>query len=265
MEELILNYENKNVILFVGAGVSQNLGLPSWSALIDNIATELGFEPEVYQTYGDFLSLAEYYVLKKGSIGKLRSWMDRELHNINITKLKNSHIHKYIANGNFPIIYTTNYDNWIEEAHKLYNVDYNKIVNVSDLTNSNRNKKEIIKFHGDFSEDDSIVLSESSYFERLKFESPLDIKLRSDILSKSVLFIGYSLSDTNIRQLFYKLTNLWNNHHSPSIRPKSYIFTSKNNPIQEEILKNWGIETISNDIDNPGESLETFLKELTCS
>ena len=41
------------------------------------------------------------------------------------------------------------------------------------------------------------------------------------------------------------------------------IFSSKNNPIQEEILKNWGIQTITNDIDNPGESLEMFLKELT--
>lgn len=265
MEELILNYKNKNVILFVGAGVSQNLGLPSWSALIDNIATELGFDPEVYQTYGDYLSLAEYYILKKGSIGKLRSWMDRKWHNIDKSKLENSVIHKYIATGNFPIIYTTNYDNWIEEAHNLYNVDFNKIVNVSDLTNSHTKNKEIIKFHGDFSEDESIVLSESSYFERLKFEGPLDIKLRSDILSKSVLFIGYSLSDINIRQLFYKLTNLWKNHHSPSIRPKSYIFSSKNNPIQEEILNHWGIETISNDIDDQGESLAMFLKELTCS
>jgi NAD-dependent SIR2 family protein deacetylase len=265
MEELIHNYKNSNVILFIGAGVSQNLGLPSWSSLIDNIATELGFNPEVYQTYGDFLSLAEYYILKKGSIGKLRSWMDREWHNIDKSKLASSKIHEYIAKGKFPLIYTTNYDNWLEEAHQLYDIKYNKIVNVSDLTNTHQPTKEIIKFHGDFSEDDSIVLSESSYFERLKFESPLDIKLRSDILSKSVLFIGYSLSDTNIRQLFYKLTNLWNRHHSPSIRPKSYIFSSKNNPIQEEILRNWGIETLSNDIDSPGEALEMFLKELTSS
>ena len=263
MEELSLNYKKNNVILFIGAGVSQNLDLPSWSGLIDIIADELGFNSEVYKTYGDFLSLAEYYILKKGSIGKLRSWMDKEWHMVDDSKLKNSRIHEHIAKGNFPIIYTTNYDNWLEKAHDLYEISYNKIVNVSDLTHCNQKNKEIIKFHGDFSEDDSIVLSESSYFERLKFESPLDIKLRSDILSKSVLFIGYSLSDMNIRQLFYKLTNLWKNHHSPNIRPKSYIFTSKNNPIQEEILRNWGIETLSSDIDDPGESLELFLKELT--
>ncbi|MNP98521.1 hypothetical protein D3C85_111390 [compost metagenome] len=265
MEELLHNYKSNNVILFIGAGVSQNLGLPSWSSLIDIIAAELGFDPEVYQTYGDFLALAEYYILKKGNIGKLRSWMDREWHNIDRSKFESSLIHEYIAKGKFPIIYTTNYDNWIEEAHELYNIKYNKIVNVSDLANTHHSTKEIVKFHGDFSEDDSIVLSESNYFERLKFESPLDIKLRSDILSKSVLFIGYSLSDTNIRQLFYKLTNLWNKHHSPSIRPKSYIFSSKYNPIQEEILKNWGIETISNGIDDSGQALELFLKELTGS
>ena len=32
----------------------------------------------------------------------------------------------------------------------------------------------------------TIVLDESSYFERLEFETPLDIKLRSDVLGKSV-------------------------------------------------------------------------------
>ena len=45
----------------------------------------------------------------------------------------------------------------------------------------------------DFSDDSSIVLTESSYFERLEFNSPLDIKLRSDMLGKTILYIGYSL------------------------------------------------------------------------
>lgn len=65
MMELYEALKNKNVILFVGAGISMNLGLPSWSKLIDYIADELGYEPEVFNTFGDNLSLAEYYEIKK--------------------------------------------------------------------------------------------------------------------------------------------------------------------------------------------------------
>ncbi|MDA7108033.1 hypothetical protein PJ022_24255 [Escherichia coli] len=35
-----------------------------------------------------------------------------------------------------------------------------------------------------------MVLDETSNFQRLEFETPLDIKFRSDVLGKSVLFIG---------------------------------------------------------------------------
>ena len=48
----------------------------------------------------------------------------------------------------------------------------------------------ILKLHGDLDNENSLVLTETSYFERLPFESPVDIKLRSDTLGKSILFIG---------------------------------------------------------------------------
>lgn len=262
--QLIEDYKKGKILLFIGAGVSANLGLPTWSKLIEQLARELGYDPDIFKTYGDFLALAEFYRIKKGSIGNLRSWMDREWHASSIDVSK-SEIHKYIAQGNFPIIYTTNYDNWIENAYDYYNVKYNKIVKVNDISECIPYSKEIIKFHGDFSDDNSIVLSETSYYERLQFETPLDIKLRSDVLGKSVLFIGYSLQDINIRHLFYKLSNLWDNYGGGLIKPQSYIFSSKCNPIQEEVIKQWGIQTINSSIDNPGEALREFLHQLVNS
>lgn len=262
--QLIEDYKKGKIILFVGAGVSANLGLPTWSELIGQLAKELDFDPDVFKTYGDFLALAEYYKIKKGSIGNLRSWMDREWHNPTIDVSK-SEIHRYLAEGVFPIIYTTNYDNWIEKAYDHYGIEFNKIVKVSDISECRPNRKEIIKLHGDFSDDNSIVLSETSYYERLQFETPLDIKLRADVLGKSVLFIGYSLQDINIRHLFYKLSNLWDSYGGGLIKPKSYLFSAKHNPVQEEVLKQWGIETLISPIDNPGKALSEFLRQLTTS
>jgi len=239
MEQLLQSYRQDNVILFVGAGVSMNLGLPSWSNLIDKIAEELDYDPDIYKTFGDNYALAEYYRIKKGNIGSLRSWMDRKWHSDTID-VSQSRVHEYIAKSKFPIIYTTNYDRWLEIALKYYEKPYTKISSVSDLTKINHESTQVIKFHGDFDDDKSIVLDETSYFERLEFETPLDIKLRSDVLGKSVLFIGYSLADINLRFLFYKLAKLWKANSTGEAQPRSYIFSPRPNPVQEAILDQWG-------------------------
>jgi hypothetical protein len=54
------------LILFVGSGLSQRFGLPSWSDLIGTIAEELGYDPDVFNCNGTKEQLAEYYVAMKG-------------------------------------------------------------------------------------------------------------------------------------------------------------------------------------------------------
>lgn len=50
IEQLVQAYRSKRLILFVGAGVSMGLGLPSWRQLIDHMAEELGYDPDIYRT-----------------------------------------------------------------------------------------------------------------------------------------------------------------------------------------------------------------------
>lgn len=259
-DELREAIRNENVILFVGAGVSATLGLPTWSELISHIASDLDYDEKLFKQYADSLSLAEYYMIKKGRIGELRSWMDKNW-NIGREEIKKSKVYEAIAKLNCPLIYTTNYDHCLETALDVWGKSYKKVVDVDDLVGIDSKTTQIIKFHGDTISDESIVLTESSYFKRLNFESPLDIKLRSDMLGKSILFIGYSLSDINIRLLIYKLDQLWKNSNNAK-RPKSYVFLPTPNPIQEEILKNREIHPIiGNELDKT-KSIERFLWEL---
>ena len=70
--------KKKQVILFAGAGVSAVLGAPTWGQLIDHIGEELGFDTDVFRSLStNYLTLAEYYKIERGSIGPLRSWMDK--------------------------------------------------------------------------------------------------------------------------------------------------------------------------------------------
>ena len=259
--ELLEAHRSGKLMLFVGAGVSANLGLPSWGQLIAQIAKELGYDPAVFATYGNYQTLAEFYKKKRGGLGELRSWMDREWHKPS-TDIKASDIHRLITQGNFSRIYTTNYDRWLEIAHSEFGVKYDRIASVADMVAVRDGHRQIIKFHGDFAADESIVLDETSYYQRLNFDTPLDIKLRNDVLSNSVLFIGYSLTDFNIRLLFYRLTEMWGRSPLASVRPKSYVFTHRPNPAAEEVLKQWGIEMIVSDEDDPKKALTDFLQNL---
>src|ERR1700733_3904154 len=149
--------KERRAILFVGAGVSAGLGVPTWSELIEHIGEELDYDKDVFTSSGsNYLTFAEYYKIRKGAIGPLRSWMDRHW-NIDASQLAKSDIHKLIVSLNFPIIYTTNYDRNIENPLALNGVEYTKIVDVRDIAQTNNSKVQLIKLHGDFDDDDSMV------------------------------------------------------------------------------------------------------------
>ena len=263
IDDLRKAVREKRAILFAGAGISAVLGAPTWGELIDHIGTELGFESKVFRSLStNYLTLAEYYKLERGSIGPLRSWMDKSW-NFSDQKIKGSSVHQKIADLDFPIIYTTNYDSNIERALELRGKRVSKIVDVKDFLSVQGDAHQVIKLHGDFEDDKSIVVTETDYLNRLSFESPLDIRLRSDVLARPVLFIGYSLSDINVRMLLHKLWETWNSSPHQAHQPNSYIFLPRPNEIEERVLAQWGVKTLVGEDPDPEKSLEKFLSELS--
>ncbi|HEY1205029.1 MAG: SIR2 family protein [Bryobacteraceae bacterium] len=260
-EDLVEAIRRRGAILFVGAGVSKNVGVPTTAEIVNEIARQLDYDPLAFRSLADYRTLAEFYQLNKGTLGPLRSWMDVSWHPHDVD-VRSSEIHRLIVELSFPIIYTTNYDRWLEKAFEAYSKEYTKITNVGDVLKAREGVTQIVKFHGDFDDDESIVLTESSFFERLDFGTALDIKLQSDVLGRPVLFVGYSLSDINIRYLFYKLQRLWENSKLDLLRPRSYIFLAAANPVQERVLRRRGIEPVISLHEQAGEGLTAFLAEL---
>jgi NAD-dependent SIR2 family protein deacetylase len=250
----------RRLILFVGGGISQSLGLPDFRELVEHLALELGFDKDQV-TVADYPVVAEAYVAKHGKLGALRSWMDTTWHPSTIDIAK-SEIHNLILDLDFPIIYTTNYDRWLELAFEARGTPYHKIASIADLADFQRSGTEIIKFHGDFEDDESLVLTETNYFQRMNFESPLDIRLRGDCLARPILFIGYSLHDVNTRYLLFRLQELWKNTAYSQQRPKSFIFMVEDDPVQAIVLRSRGIEPILAQQADPKKSAITFLEEL---
>jgi SIR2-like domain len=242
-QELVEAVRAHEAVLFVGAGVSAGLGLPGFEGLVDELAAELGYDREVFRQLGDYSTLAEYFRLEQGGLGALRSRLDVAWNRSDID-IRSSRVHKLIVALEFPLIYTTNWDRWLEKAHETAGVPHKTIIGVGDLRALQGAVVQIVKFHGDFADDESLVLTESSYMRRMDFSSPLDIKLRADALGRSLVFVGYSLRDPNTRLLLFKIHELWKNTPYGNSQPRSFLITDRPNAVQDRVLKEWGISSI---------------------
>lgn len=239
-----------------------SVGLPSWHRLIEHMTKELGLDDQmVGMPDASYQALAEYYRLRQGSIGSLRKWMDREW-SVSREKVRQSEIHKLIVSLDFPIVYTTNYDRNLEAAFEIHGQPYVKIANAKDIANASSGPTQIVKYHGDFDDDASLVLAETDYFDRLSFDSPLDVKFRADALGRTILFIGYSMSDMNIRLLLHRLWQTWRLSGYERDRPNSFVFMPGPNLIQEAVLGRWGLNVVAGDDEDPQKSLLAFLRQI---
>ncbi len=237
--------KRRHAILFVGAGVSMAVGLPSWQTLVDHLLKELELDPDVIDGLNDgYQMLAEFYRLKHGGMGPLRSWLDRNW-KVASDRVSASQLHKLIVELNFPTIYTTNYDRNLETAFEVHNRPYAKIANAKQIADAPEGVTHIIKYHGDFDDDSSLVLTETDFLNRLSFDSPLDIQFRADALGRTILFIGYSMSDPNIRLLLHNIWQTWERSGHKDYRPRSFVFMPSSNPLQEALLARWGIALLT--------------------
>lgn len=71
----------------------------------------------------------------------------------------------------------------------------------------------------------------------------MDLKFRSDLLGKSVLFMGYSFRDINIRIIWFKLMQMMKDIPQAD-RPLSYIVRFEPNPCLDMLYESVGLRTI---------------------
>jgi hypothetical protein len=271
-DRLLPMLRSRRVIPFIGAGFSSSMGLPNWEDLLKVIAKEIRdptpFDEIKHQCGNDHLQIAEYYLLKcDGKIGPLRNAISKCMNVSGSTVLSGSHVE--LVNLGQQQIYTTNYDEFIERTFDALSIQNQVVVIPKDIALSDSNNTQIVKYHGDLKHEETLVLTESKYYTRLEFESPLDLKFRSDILGKSVLFIGYSFRDINIRIIWYKLMKMME-EIPPSDRPNSYIVRFDKNQALEKLYDSVGIksivldpESVAKTQDEKSELLSEFLYDLS--
>lgn len=185
--------------LFLGAGTSEI----STQELINHLFQKLE-EKRISlakEIRGQELSkVAQYYTIKLNS----RDEMERRVKNFINDYSKASRplkIHELLAKLPPTIIFTTNYDRNIEKEFERKKREYEVIINEYDFRNWDEKKTMIIKLHGSVDGSKNLIITDDDYIKFLMEPSVLKDTFKYILSTRKIIFIGYSLSDYNVKLL----------------------------------------------------------------
>ena len=149
--------ENEQLVLFVGAGVSVDSGMPLWRDAISKIAEKM----QLTIDQNDYLKVPQYYYNSRGK--KEYTQLMRDIFKYEDCLLPTD-LHKTLLDLNTSTIITTNYDHLIEKAVEE-NGQFIRVVSQDVDMPYRKSKKELIKMHGDFEHDNFVLKELPVYFK----------------------------------------------------------------------------------------------------
>lgn len=206
LQQLVEKIRPERTVLFFGAGASVPSGAPSVNTLVDRMAKAFGVDANGMT----LCDLASYIELKTKDRKRL------------ITHLRASFNGKVPTGGLLTVpsfgwksIYTTNYDNLIEQAYEKKGKSLKKYISNFDFdADEVTTVQRMYKIHGSIETDRcdggraSLVLTEADYEQAKDFREFLYMRLASDLSDSVLVVIGYSLSDPEIRALVARIAEL---------------------------------------------------------
>lgn len=270
--ELRRLYRQRRVLPFIGAGASMavtwNTGGetkrgPSWKELVDEAARMLGAEdPALLRMRGNDLQILEYFRIKHGSLAKLTNWLTREM-NAADDGIRASLLHKALADlDQCQIFYTTNFDDFLERALIIH--DRKVDVTTAEINISfGHSQTQVIKFHGDFNSPERMVMSETDYYHRMSLDTTMDLKLRSDLLGRTILFVGYSFSDPNVSYLFHVVQKIHQDLPDSFGGRRAYIILPDPSDFERRLFDARNIEVIATSGTDKAGGICEVLRQMT--
>lgn len=266
------HYQEGRLIPFIGAGVSMSVRWkegtedkrgPSWEELVNQAARELDFdEPDLLRVRGTDIQILEYFrIKKKNETQSLKNWLHKSMQPPE-DALRESPILRELARlKKCNLIYTTNFDDFIERAFKIHKRQCSVVAVESEMGNGT-NICEVVKFHGDLNHPSQMVLSESHYESRLTLSNAMDYRLIGDMLGRVLLFLGYSFRDLNVSYLFRLINKQFSSSEHSQKDPRAYIVVPEPSDFEIELFRDRNIEVIPVSSGNITRDIAGLLKSL---
>lgn len=224
---------------FIGAGLSRRAGYPDWRTLLADIANELGLDIEAEH---DLAAVAQYSLNK--AVGK-RTALSKLIVDHFPPKADAPEPFRILARLPIRHVWTSNYDTlpeiaWAQER-KLLDVKSRN----ADLGIDKPWAHAILyKMHGSVDHPAEVVIAKDDY-ELYRRERPGFLQvLTGQLVTKQILFLGFSFTDPNIGHLFASIRESFQEdgpeHYAIVRRPKKGTGA--------EAAKHFKTETIRHDL-----------------
>jgi predicted butyrate kinase (DUF1464 family) len=89
-----------------------------------------------------------------------------------------------------------------------------------------------------------MVLTESDYERRMEFKEVMDLRLWSDLLNRSILFLGYSFRDPNVAYLFRQVKERFAGLPNTSSGRRAYIVVQDPSQFERRLFQERNIEVV---------------------
>lgn len=196
--------------LLAGAGVSQGVGYPGWSALIERMMRAA--KAPVGSLSDDALLRADFYRKQMGEPAYARFLTTQFKPDRFAGRIRNNPVLRALVQADFPFYVTTNYDHCLEVAHehhcqaKLDPVDWRDTKRVNRFLLEQRPKdsenRPCFHLHGVYDVPDSVVLTESDYRMRYYRSDEHRQRLFLMLFQRRFLIVGFSLEDADLKYIF---------------------------------------------------------------
>lgn len=193
------------VIPFIGSGFSKNCNgpdgfeMPNWKELGEAVAKEL---PDCREDISPLEVLSMYEdQYKRVPLVELLRRICR------VSEISPGEAHRLLCGCFGETVCTTNFDFLIENAFWAEHLVPLVVTAEGSLAISNTTGVTIVKIHGDFNDPDRMVVTERDY-DLFVSKNPLLCTYVSNLfITKTMLLLGYSFEDGDMRQLLQMVHN----------------------------------------------------------
>jgi len=252
-EALLSSLRGRELVVFVGAGMSIPCGGFSWHALcamfVDEMGAELGHEKIVSELrsfldpsgHGSLSDAVERMALSTyDPLMLAQMFQDHVGRNRLIQILQKmcdamsgpSSSHDLIASFGVKMFVTTNYDNLLEQALEKIGIASTVIVKEEDAAYWHLNSTRIIKMHGSLVnpfDANSVVIAREDYEAYAERRPTMDLLIRFLMKTGPVLLLGFSARDPNFLALHNRVRLAMKKHKNTVF----FVSFDMPDPIQE--------------------------------